>query len=53
MMLPCPGFPVLFLPLAADDEGVDVAMRSLVGGGSSSENDSHAGSSLVTTWVIC
>ena len=53
MMFPCPGFPLSFLPFAADEEeGVDAGARSFGGNSSSSENDSHAGSSLVTTMVL-
>jgi hypothetical protein len=45
MMLPCPGFAApFFAPLAAG-AGVGLAF---FGTGSSSENDSHAASSLVT-----
>ena len=46
-MLPCPGFPPAFLPFAIDDAAVDAGVLSLEAG-SSSENDSHAGSSFVT-----
>ena len=45
-MLPCPGLPTTFLPLTADG-AMDIGVASL-GGGSSSEKDSQAGSSLVT-----
>ena len=48
MILPWPGFPPAFLPFAIDDAGV----LSLVAG-SSSENDSHAGSSFVTIDEVC
>ncbi len=48
MIFPCPGFPAVFLPFAIDDEAVDAGVLSLAAG-SSSENDSHAGSSFVTT----
>ena len=47
MILPWPGFPPTFLPFAIDDAGVDAGVLSLVAG-SSSENDSQAGSSFVT-----
>ena len=54
MMFPCPGLPAAFLPfpVAADAEaGGCLALAEAdgaVGGGSSSEKDSQAGSSLVT-----
>ena len=47
MMLPWPGFPPAFLPLVIEDAGVDPGVLSLLAG-SSSENDSQAGSSFVT-----
>ena len=47
MILPWPGFPPVFLPFAIDDAAVDAGVLSLEAG-SSSENDSHAGSSFVT-----
>ena len=50
-MLPCPGFPAVFLPFAAiedADAAVDAGVLSLVRAGSSSEKDSQAGSSFVT-----
>ncbi len=48
MMFPCPGFPPGFLPFAVDEDAVDAGVLSFCGRGSSSENDSHAGSSFVT-----
>lgn len=45
IILPCPDFPPAFLPFAVDD---NAGVLSLVGTGSSSENDSQAGSSFVT-----
>ena len=47
IIFPCPGFPPAFLPLLISD-AVDAGVFSLCRGGSSSENDSHAGSSFVT-----
>lgn len=47
MILTWPGFPPAFLPFAIDDAAVDAGVLSLEAG-SSSENDSHAGSSFVT-----
>lgn len=54
-MLPCPGFPLEldFLPFAVEDTAVDTGVFSLTGCGSSSENDSHAGSSFVTVGKAC
>ena len=49
MILPWPGFPVAFLPLPIADDAVEAGVLSFCGGGSSSEKDSHAGSSFVTT----
>ena len=53
MILPCPGFTPAFLPLAIEDEAVDAGVFSLCGTGSSSEKDSHAGSSFVTAKQKC
>ena len=47
IILPWPGFPPAFLPFAIDDAAVDAGVLSLEAG-SSSEKDSHAGSSFVT-----
>lgn len=48
MIFPCPGFPPGFFDFA-DEGGVEKGALSLLeGGGSSSEKDSHAGSSFVT-----
>ena len=47
MILPCPGFPLNFLPFPTDDVTVDASVFCF-GGGSSSEKDSQAGSSFVT-----
>ena len=47
MILPWPGLPPAFLPFAIDDAAVDAGVLSLEAG-SSSEKDSHAGSSFVT-----
>lgn len=47
MRLPCPFFAVDFGPFVDVEEGVGVSVVTL-GGGSSSEKDSHAGSSFVT-----
>ena len=53
MMLPCPGFPTGFF-VFADEDGVGKGALSLLdGGGSSSEKDSHAGSSFVTKLHQC
>lgn len=49
MILPCPGFPAAFLPFEIDgvvDTGAVMVLS--LGAGSSSENDSHPGSSFVT-----
>lgn len=48
-MLPCPGFPLtlLFLPV---DLSIDDGVLSFWVNGSSSENDSHDDSSLVTVF---
>ena len=54
MIFPCPGFAldVDFLLLLVDELAVEKGVFSLAGAGSSSENDSHAGSSLVTAEVL-
>lgn len=51
VILPCPSFPLtlLFLP---DDISVDDGVLSFGADGSSSENDSHDGSSFVTVVEI-
>ena len=49
-MPPCPAFAPLFLGLdAIPEEAVDAGVLALGGSGSSSEKDSHVGSSFVTT----
>ena len=48
IILPCPGFPPDFFPFPTNDIGVDTAVFCFREGGSSSEKDSQAGSSLVT-----
>ena len=53
IILPCPGFPPDFFPFPSDDNGVDTAVFCFCGGGSSSEKDSQAGSSLVTERRSC
>jgi len=47
MIFPCPTLPPPFFPFPIL-EAVEVGVLSFCGGGSSSEKDSHAGSSLVT-----
>lgn len=49
MIFPWPDFPPVFLPFP-DDGAVDAGARTLQTTGSSSENDSHAGSSFVTVY---
>ncbi len=52
MMFPCPGFPPAFLAFA-DEDAVEAGVFSCCGGGSSSEKDSHVGSSFVTIRDAC
>ena len=48
IIFPCPGFPAAFFGLPADDATDDDGFGFGAATGSSSEKDSHAGSSFVT-----